>query len=293
MAPTFVFIINPKSGSAKNKILPAKIKSFFKSDQFIIEFTEFPKHATVIASKYAEIPNHIIIAIGGDGTINEIAQALVNTSTKMGIIPTGSGNGFASHLKIPKNIDHCFKLIKNQHSILSDVIQVNDSISCNTAGLGFDAYVAKLFGNDGHRGFLSYMRLGLGKFKKSTAMNVTIGDATFKNILSLEIANSNQLGNNARISPHSNVIDGIAEVVLLTKPKWFQIPSILWAVFTGTFDHHRLGKIISYQNEVIRVDKPTDFHIDGEYKGEVSQVKFEVLTRKLHVICPEYNIHKI
>lgn len=279
------FIINPKSGSYKGEGIIEKIKARFEGENLYIHVTEYPGHAKEIVKKLCLQKDLIIVAVGGDGTVNEIAEPMLFSTNLLGIIPNGSGNGLAGHMGINKNIESCIEKIKNKHFIECDVIKVNNFISCNTAGVGFDAYVAKIFGQDGRRGFSAYLRLGLTGYSQYPEIQVNFLNQTFSGLLTLEIANSSQLGNGAYISPNSSNSDGMAEIVLFRKPKFYQVPGVMYDVFTKKFDQSELTKIYAQSQGTIHLNRPTDLHIDGEYKGETDFINFNVLPKSLRIIC--------
>jgi len=279
------FIINPKSGSYKGRGIIQKIKVGFEGYKINIHVTEYPGHAKEIVKELGAQNDQIIVAVGGDGTVNEISENMLFGSNLLGIIPSGSGNGLAGHMGISKNIESCFEKIKKKNFIECDVIKVNDFISCNTAGVGFDAYVAKIFGKDGRRGFGAYLRLGLSGYSKYPVIQANFLNETFSGLLTLEIANSSQLGNEAYISPNSKNWDGIAEVVLFKKPKFYQVPGVMYDVFTKRFDQSKLTTIYAKNEGIIHLNRLTDLHIDGEYKGETDTLVFKVLPKALKIIC--------
>lgn len=280
----YLFIINPKSGTRDKKNLIDDINALFDPNYTTIQITEYASHASIIAQNGIKEGYTTIIAIGGDGTINEVASQLINSKVKFGIVPLGSGNGFARHLRIPLNQKKALGIIKAGNADYVDVIQANDRISCNTLGIGFDAYVTKHFGVNGSRGLRNYLRLGLGGYANYKPFDVTIEGVTYRNLLALEIANSSQLGYNAYISPRSSITDGVAEIVMLKKPKWYHVPLILYYVFIGDFHKYPHGEIYSYAQAHLKVSRIVEQHIDGDFYRESDTLQFAILPKSLCVI---------
>ncbi|NOT37554.1 MAG: hypothetical protein HOP11_09280 [Saprospiraceae bacterium] len=281
----FVFIINPISGTNRRISFKELIQKEFKEYSFEIHITERPQHASEIASRYANQEDINVIGVGGDGTINEIAQALVNTNTRMGIIPNGSGNGFAGHLLKNSTRNEAIQILKNNRYALCDTLLINNNLCCNTSGIGLSAFVAYKFDTIGKRGLLSYVKLGLSTFYQFPTFNLTVDDIDYKDKLLLEITNSSQLGNKAFVSPDASVQDGNAELVFLKKPSVFEVPSLIYDVFSGSFKRNKLAYHDKKHSSKIYLEKENHLHIDGEYKGLVREVELKVLKQSLQFIC--------
>ncbi|MEO6190877.1 MAG: diacylglycerol kinase family protein [Saprospiraceae bacterium] len=280
----YIFIINPISGTKKIKNINELINRKFAKESFEIYTTEYQNHATVISSQYSDQPNVVLVSVGGDGTLNEIAQSLINKEAKLGIIPNGSGNGFAGHLFVDKNIHHCLERLKNNRYALVDVLLINDKICCNTIGIGLSGYVAKIFNQNGKRGLYQYMKLGLGKFSEFKSFGIQIDGQEFNSNISVEIANSSQLGNNAYISPDSLIQDGIAEIILLTKPKAYQIPGLIYDVFNRRLNSNKLTQNFISSDSLLKLKDENYYHIDGDYKGMSAEFEFKVLKSVLKIV---------
>lgn len=273
----FIFILNPISGTQDKTHLPTKIHQYFKNLSHEIILTKYPGHATEIAKKYAFDENITIVAIGGDGTVNEVVQAIVHQPCYFGIIPTGSGNGFAGHNLVNLGMAHCIQRIMGNRYSYCDVVKINEFVSCNTIGIGLSGYVAQIFNSKGNRGLFNYVKLGLGTFSNFEVFSINVNDINYEFNLSLEIANSSQLGNKAYISPNSSVQDGQVELVFLKKPKLYQVPRLIYDVFSRNLNRNSLIMIKSFDHGIITLMQPNHYHIDGEYKGESDSFKFEVI----------------
>lgn len=281
----FIFIINPISGTNRSISYKEILQREFNDYSFEIYFTDRPGHATEIAQKYIDNIQNNIIGVGGDGTINEIAQAVVSQKAKMGIIPTGSGNGFARHLIHSVSIEECISIIKNNRYATCDTLLINNHLCCNTCGIGLSAYVSKIFSEVKVRGLATYVKLGLREFSQFPVFDLIVNGNTYSNQLLLEICNSSQLGNNAFISPDSSVQDGIAELVFLQKPSLLQVPKLIFDVFNRRFKNNKLTRHELGSEFIIELPFENYLHIDGEYKGLVRNIEIKVIPNSLQFIC--------
>ena len=158
-----VYIINPNSGVGKKRSIAKEIRQLWKengkSDSKIeIVYTAHRGHARELAESYRNKVD-IIVAVGGDGTVNEIGTGLINSSTALGIIPAGSGNGLARELDIPLRITNAIEIINEAKIRTLDVMKIQDHYSLNVAGIGFDAFISHKFAKVKVRGPLQYMNL--------------------------------------------------------------------------------------------------------------------------------------
>lgn len=280
----YVFIINPVSGTKDKRDVEQLIRNQFNDRSYELLFTHSPGHAMALASPFKNDKKTCIIAVGGDGTINEIAQCIVGHPVMLGIIPRGSGNGFAGHALGNKSVNNYLQTIKNPKIASCDVILINEQICCNTAGFGLSGYVAKLFNEKGERGLFNYVRLGLREFRNITKFNVSVDELELTDLINIEIANSSQLGNKAFVSPNSSIQDGQAELVMLKKPTFTKVPGIILDLFTRNLHHHSAVQIISKSSARIVCIEPYHYHIDGEYRGKTNIIDFKVISNALNLI---------
>ena len=287
-----LFLINPVSGVGKKNIIPKLIEQYIDSDtyEFIIKNTEYRKHGHEIA--LVEKHNFdIIVAIGGDGTVNEIGSALIGSKTVLGIIPTGSGNGLARHFNIPLKLKNALKTINKSNIKTIDTGLVNQHQFLGTCGFGFDAYIAKKFDEYHKRGFLSYAKLIKQEFKtyKPLTYRITRNEKSeTKTSLMYCVANSSQFGNGFTISPDSDATDGKFEHVFLDG---FRAKNIL---LMGTqFFSKRINRSQFYnsfstsklvQVEILNQNRST-FHIDGEPMESLNTFQIKIVPASLKIIC--------
>jgi YegS/Rv2252/BmrU family lipid kinase len=260
----FHFIVNPNAGS-KNKAKYTKLIQLIKSnDAHSIWETTEPLEAVGFAQKAIDEGATRIIAVGGDGTINEVASVLVGKSIPLGIIPVGSGNGLARHLNIPLNYKKAFQKALVGATIKIDVGHINNRPFFCTAGVGFDAAVAHRFANSKGRGLLNYIKATIITLFKYKPIQVSINNAPVENIFSLSIANANQFGNNAFISPFSNIQDGQLELVKIGILNKLQAGIIAVRLFKKSIHHSNDVHIIACKTASIYYVKNAPIHIDGE-----------------------------
>ncbi len=281
-----VFIINPNAGTNKatdfNNLI-AEIKA--NSSNIILE-SSGPLEATNLAHNALQQGATRIIAVGGDGTINEVASALVNTNIPLGIIPFGSGNGLARHLNIPLNPFKALQFATKGNVQKMDVGMFNDRYFFCTAGIGFDASVAHRFAKGSGRGFINYIKATLNTLFSYQPIQVVLNNGPEETVFSLTIANANQFGNNAYISPMSSVQDGLLEVIKIKKLSFLQASAIGIRLFMGNIHHSKMVEITSFKDISIKYHNNAPFHLDGEQLlTEKEDIKIQLLPAAIHVIC--------
>ncbi|HOG20452.1 MAG TPA: YegS/Rv2252/BmrU family lipid kinase [Salinivirgaceae bacterium] len=273
------FIINPISGTSQKKKIKRQIQKIFGYDNYkytIVE-TECEGHAISLASEMSK--NHdIVVAVGGDGTLNEVVRGVANTKAKLGIVPCGSGNGLARHLKIPLNSAKALKAIKNGKEHIIDTVAFDGIPFVNVSGIGFDAQVAHKFAKSKRRGRFTYFCniVCLYFSFKPIEVSISTENQTFdRKVLLVAFANSSQFGYDAVISPISDVTDGIMEVCIL-KPlnSFFSIFRVAKAMFTKTMHKCKYLEIIQTKKTSITTKKPVASHIDGS--PHVINTSFEI-----------------
>jgi len=257
-------IFNPNSGSNSqqfNKKIISKLKQIPNS---ILHFTEYGNHASKITSDAISENANKIIVVGGDGTINEVASQLVNQSIPLGIIPMGSGNGLARHLKIPLNFEKALYKCLNGSATKIDVIYFNEKAFFCTAGIGFDAVVAHEFAKSKKRGFINYIIASFNSIKKFQTINIQSEEMQEAQIFSLTFANANQFGNNAYISPNSNLQDGEFEIITIKALNLIEVAELGIRLFLKNISTHKKVHISSRKMINFKAKIGTPIHLDGE-----------------------------
>ena len=284
-----VFIVNPVSGTGKQKGIEITIQKRIDLKQYNYEifYTTHKGHATEIATNVSE-DSAIIVAVGGDGTINEIAKALLGKNTPLGIVPAGSGNGFARHFGIPININKALDIINHCKIRASDSAKLNDKIFISTAGCGFDAHIAGLFSHSVKRGFSTYVKLVLKEFisYKSLEYNFTIDRHEYsRKAFLLTVANCSQFGNNAFISPQANAGDGILNITLIKPFPLTAVPGIIFSLFTKRL--HQSKWVETLKGKEIFIQQPLEMaHLDGEAINPGKEISIIILPKSLNMIIP-------
>ena len=286
-----IFIINPKAG-VKHKVDFAKlISSVFSSGRFNfdIQVTQSAGHATILAEQAVHTGANIVCAIGGDGTLNEVARALAGSETALAVVPSGAGNGFARHCHIPLNAHSALKLIVSGKVMRADTFSVNGMFSMNIAGIGFEAHIAHLFANTEGRGLYNYAKLVLKEFKSFEKFKCKIiaGDVEMeRDVFSMAFANSTQYGNNAQIAPGASIVDEKLNLVLLDKISIMQAPAFAYKVFKGKTFESSLIETFSFTS--LMIDCPLDvaLHIDGDPAGFARRFQIEINPASLNIIVP-------
>ncbi|NLH39162.1 MAG: diacylglycerol kinase family lipid kinase [Elusimicrobia bacterium] len=288
----YIFIINPKSGLKINKLIEKKIREKFNMPdiEFFIEYTKYRYHSKEIALNYIEEGFDNIIAVGGDGTIREIAGLLTGRKDiKLGIIPAGSGNGLARNLGIPLNIDDAIRVILNGRTKAIDCGMVNGEIFLCTCGTGFDAKIAYLFNNTVHsRGLLPYFIHGIlsyFKFKpNNTDLYVNGEKYSFKPLIAT-IANGKQYGGKAVISPNSIMDDGYLEAIVIDDPGLIGMIMGVKTLFNSKILENDCVKSFRSKNFKIVIDKGSVYHLDGEdFSSEDGVLNISVMENAINVI---------
>jgi YegS/Rv2252/BmrU family lipid kinase len=267
-------IINPISGGATPELarrraeLAARIVSG-SGEEAEVFVSERKGHARELAAKAKQRGARLIVAWGGDGTVNEVASTLAFGDTPIGILPSGSGNGLASDLKIPPEPERAISEMLGARPRAIDAGELNGRLFFSLAGVGFDAHVATLFDRQpvGRRGFRGYVRLTCRELLRYRPGNYRIsGDVVLmaNRALLVTIANSTQFGNGARVAPAARVDDGRLDLVVLQEQTRLRTVCSLPNLFTGTAA--RVPGVLMEQIERVTIesDAPMAFHLDGE-----------------------------
>ncbi|AEI51472.1 diacylglycerol/lipid kinase family protein [Runella slithyformis] len=266
-----LLIINPTSGTQSNKqrnlllfLLEKHTSRLFESQ---IVLTTHANHATQQALRAVEQGFDYVIAAGGDGTVNEVAKALVNTPTALGILPLGSGNGLARHLGISMSIEKAIRQLCAQKTIDIDACTANQILFFCTAGVGFDACVAARFATYSSRGLQRYARVSLQSFLKYKAVDYVVeldGRQLQLPAFTVTFANASQYGNNAYIAPQAKIDDGLINVCLLSPFPKALGPIMAARLFRGTLPQSSYTQTYSVQQAKITAPDKLLIHFDGE-----------------------------
>jgi len=284
-----LFIINPISGGKKKDQVPALIKKILDHTQFeaTIVYTERAMHGGDLAKDAVGVYDYVI-AVGGDGTVNEIASAIVGTNIALGIIPFGSGNGLARFLGIPIDTGKSIEAINAERGEVIDSAKLNGQRFFNLAGMGFDAHIAEVFSHDKNRGFWAYIKSSFREISnyKAETYHINIdGTEYVRDAFMLSIANSSQFGNNAHVSPYASVQDGLLDVCIIKQfPLWRFIEMGI-RMFAKTADKSKYVEIIRGKNVTIRRSTDGPVHLDGEPQTIGTEANIEIVPASLRIIA--------
>lgn len=285
------FVVNPISGTHGKEFILRLIEKELNHSiyDYSIRKTEYAGHAFEIAAQAAAEHTDIVVAIGGDGTINEIGRALIHTNTAMGIIPCGSGNGLARHLHIPMEPKGAINVLNagNVKTIDYGIID-NHPFFC-TCGVGFDAFVSLKFADSGKRGLLTYLENTLHEsltYQPETyEIENSTGTVRYKAFL-IACANASQYGNNAYIAPQASLTDGMMDITVLEPFTVLDVPSLSFQLFNRTLDQNSRIKTMKDKSIIIHRAQEGVFHFDGDPMMGGKDLKVEIIHQGLRVIAP-------
>jgi diacylglycerol kinase (ATP) len=285
------FIINPVSGIHRKKVIEEVIKECIDSKDYHydIVYTKAACHATELSREAAEQNYDIIVAVGGDGSVNEVSKGLIGTKSALGIIPAGSGNGLARHLKVPFNTHNAINVIKEGYNLKIDTVKINDETFISIAGVGFDALVARKYAKFGKRGFWSYFKIITQEYLMYKPKNyvLTIDDKKIETkALFIAFANSSQFGYNTSISPDADMQDGLVDVCIFQKAPVLKVPLISNMLFLKQINKSKYLEIIKARKIIVERKKNKFVNIDGESVKVGKTLNIEVNPFSLNVIVP-------
>lgn len=283
-----LFIINPVSGGKKKDGVPDLIeqnldKAIF---EYNIVYSDGVAHAHIIASEAIDQFN-LIVAVGGDGTVNEIASAIAGSHTAMGIIPYGSGNGLSRFLGIPMDARDAIKSLNNWNLQTIDAGRANGEWFFNMAGMGFDAHISEVFSHQKTRGFITYIKSSFREIVNYKPDNYYIeidGVKYEREAFMLSFANSSQYGNNAHVSPDASVQDGLLDVCVIKPFPLWRFLEMGIRMFTKTAGGSKFVEIIKGKHIIIKRAQPGPMHLDGEPRIAGTDVEINVVPAALNII---------
>lgn len=261
------FIVNPISGTkAKNRVAKL-IRELLDLQQFAptVVVTEYAGHATQLAQQFAMEDYYAVVAVGGDGTINEVASGLIGTATALGIVPNGSGNGFARHLDISTRMNRAIEMLNNSEVINVDYGLVNDQPFFSTCGVGFDAVVAQDF-SDSTRGFKGYLQSifkDFFQYKADTYQLKGEGIDITTTAFLVNFANAGQWGYDAYIAPKASIQDGWLDVAIVSEFPMTAAAGLALSLFTKNIDEKLHMNTIRTKELTLTRNSDGPMHIDG------------------------------
>jgi len=290
MKEKIIFLVNPNSGTKKKKKIPKLINALIDKSifDFEVRHTLFKGEATQIVTEKLAEGYRYFVAVGGDGTINETAKALINTDATLAIIPVGSGNGLARHLKIPLKSSKAIKLINKLKVSTIDYGTINNTPFFCTCGVGFDALIGARFDQSKKRGLISYVRIAISEFFRFKPEKFTLsndeGEAIQYSAFLITVANASQYGNNAFIAPMAKVRDGLLDTCILAPFNLFWVPQIAWQLFSGKLYQNRYATYL--QGSSIKITRASEglVHLDGETYAMGKELQISITPKGLNVL---------
>jgi len=283
------FIINPISGTRGKKRLPKTIMEQIDATQWDAEivFTARKGHGTELARHFAEQQYDAVVAVGGDGTVNEVAAGVRDTETALGIVPCGSGNGLARHLQLPLRTKQAIQLLNRSETIRADYGLANDIPFFCTCGSGFDAHISQQFALAGKRGlgtYLEHILRDLFTYKQDTYHLLGEGiDLTTKAFL-ITFANANQWGNAAYIAPNASIQDGKMDIAILSKFPLIAAPAIAFKLMTKTLRKDMFLTHLTAREIVLDRKNGGAFHYDGEPTKLGKQIRIRIVENGIKLL---------
>ena len=263
------FILNPISGTVNKAGIPELIERKLDQEKYTYEImcTEYAGHGTTLARQAAERGSYMVVAVGGDGTVNEVGRALIETNTAMGILPCGSGNGLARHLLIPMNIDKAIDIINEGETKYLDYGTINEIPFFCTCGMGFDAFISIKFAEAGKRGPITYVQKVLEeglKYKPETYEIIDERGIQHYKAFLVSAANASQYGNNAFIAPQASMSDGLLDIIIMEPFHMLEAGQVAIEMFNKTLDKNAKIKTFKAEHLTIHRSEPGVIHYDGE-----------------------------
>ncbi|MDO5035847.1 MAG: diacylglycerol kinase family lipid kinase [Porphyromonas sp.] len=287
----YLLIYNPNSGTKRdNERLLQGVKELIEKEGHTAELreTKAEGHATRIAREAVKSDVDVIVAVGGDGTVNEIGHALTGSDKVLGIIPNGSGNGLARELRIPMNAKAATSTLLRHHVTTIDTCEANGECFFVTCGIGLDGMISEEFADSDTRGPATYVKETVSlllNYKPSDYLITIDGREVTATAYLVAVANASQYGNNAFIAPNASMSDGMLDVTIMKPFSEIDAAKIALQLFTKEIDKSDYTSMYRGRDIVITSSQPVPYHIDGEPKKAVSRLEVKVHSKKLRVIA--------
>lgn len=277
-----LFIVNPISGHGSKTAVVSRLS---RKDCRVV-YTEYAGHAEKLAREAEE---DVVVAVGGDGTVNEVARGLIGTGKTLGIIPRGSGDGLALHLGLTHDLNRCIRTIENGKTRLLDAATVNGRYFFSVCGVGLDAIVSERFAKSGRRGLASYIEQAIHSWKGHKPEKYVIdidGRRMAHDAVMVTVGNSDQWGHGAKVTPLADSSDGILDVTVVEDFKDIDIPMLAYRLMTGTVN--MAGNIHCYKGRSIDLirENPGPAHADGDWFEAGRTLEIRIIEHALKVLVP-------
>jgi diacylglycerol kinase (ATP) len=285
------FLINPISGGIDKTSFPNLIDTFLNKDLFNYSFTfsTSPAHLVKIAKDAAEEGVDCVVAVGGDGTLNSVAAALVHSPINLAVVPMGSGNGLARHLGISMNPGKAIATINQYKSVKIDSGMANNQFFINVAGAGFDAHVSQKFAEAPRRGLITYAKISIGEFARypNETYELTLdGQTVSHEAFIICVGNGSQYGNNAYITPTAEVNDGMFNITVVKPFRIIDMPILAYDLFAKRVNKSYLASTFTPKSILIKRASAGVFNIDGEPIEMDRDVEIKMLSASVNILVP-------
>lgn len=281
------FIVNPRSGRA-NRALP-EVRAFAATRHAPVVLTERAHHASELARAAIAEGCELIVAVGGDGTMNEVASVVTGSAATLGLVPCGSGDGLARHLRIHGPIAHALAILAGGRPRLIDTGLADGHPFFTAAGIGFEAEIARRFNRLERRGFLRYLTTSIATWRGWSPQECVVthdGKRETFRAFTLVVANADQYGNDARIAPGATVDDGLLNLTAIPPVGIFNAVSLALRLFCGTLERDRSVLLRRSSHFLVERAAPGWLHTDGEIHQAGARLEFSVRPASLRVMTP-------
>ena len=288
-----LFLVNARSGPNRKRDVSSIIRNSCDWDGYELVACERKDDLDGVIDRAQRDGFDVVFAVGGDGTVHEVAKRLIGTRLALAVIPTGSGNGFARDVGFPLDPAKAIAACSNASILPIDTGEVNGEPFISVFGVGFDAYIAARFEEDRSRGFKTYLRVGARALRdyKAVDYEVTVDGETFRErAFFVAVANSTQYGNNGRIAPQASMRDGLLDIVILRQTSLLAAPIITARLFLGTIN--RSKAVISRRGREVTIRRAAEglAHLDGEPVTLPRELQVRVRPQSLNVLVPAANV---
>ena len=289
-AKKVLFVINKYSGMGYQTGLEGRMLDTCEKNnaECSIEYTQRRGHAISLASDAVKNGFDFVVAVGGDGTINEVARGLLNSQTPMGILPRGSGNGLARHLGIPLTLTDAIDNLFDHNVIRIDTLSINNKLSLNVSGIGFDGHVANLFANRKIRGLAGYVRISVLEYFRFQEFDAEVSidnNVLLRKAFIIAAANSSQYGNNIKIAPLASVRDGMLHLSVMKKIPLYRL-DVIFSFLKGTLPNSKKFEMLEGKEVRIKTGEKVAYHIDGEPSGSDDTFVIHLKPASLSLLIP-------
>lgn len=289
----YLFVVNPIAGDRSKEEILVDIELFAEKRglEIMVMKTSGINDDETLRQSIQSFHPEVIVATGGDGTVNLVAKAIIGTPMVMGIIPLGSGNGLSKDLSIPQdNLEMALNLLCISRIVEIDTLEVNNRFFIHLCDIGFNAHIVKLFNQSGKRGIFSYIKFSIREFFSYKTFKFKLyADGRFikGNAFMITIANSNQFGSNITINPEGKMDDGKFEVIIIRRFPRSKVIGLFYHMFSNRIKFSPYCQIISCTSAKIITKKRKTLQYDGEIAGEVKEVKVKINHKSLKVFVPK------